>query len=73
MRHLHAFVREVKLTPAEWLTGIAVAAPLRSAERVARGRRVNKIWTDFEHGNRTPIPQINVPRTPFAVCGSNAT
>jgi hypothetical protein len=66
-------MREVKLTPAEWLTGMAVAAVLRSAERVARGRGVSKIWTDFEHGNRTPIHQINVPRTPFAVCRSNAT
>jgi hypothetical protein len=73
VRHLHVFVREVKLTPAEWLTGIAVAAPLRSAERVAHGRRVSKIWTDFEHGNRRPTGQINVSRTPFAVCRSRAT
>jgi hypothetical protein len=36
-------------------------------------QRVSKIWTDFEHGNRTLIHQINVPRTPFTVCGSKVT
>lgn len=63
VRHLHAFIREVRLTPEEWSAGIDF---LTEAGRITDGRRQEFILLSDVLGASMQTVTVNAPPNPVA-------
>ena len=63
VRHLHAFIREVRLTPDEWSAGIDF---LTEAGRITDGRRQEFILLSDVLGASMQTVTVNAPSNPVA-------